>query len=54
LIVSDNAAVVETEALSANLTVKLDDPAEPGVPETTPPAERLRPAGNDPLSKDHE
>jgi hypothetical protein len=54
LIVSDSAAVVEAEALSVTLTVKLDDPAEPGVPEMTPPVERLSPAGNDPLASDHE
>jgi hypothetical protein len=54
LMVSDSAAVVETDALSVSLTVKLDEPAEPGVPEITPPADRLRPPGNDPLASDHE
>jgi hypothetical protein len=54
LIVSDSAAVVETEALSVSLTVKLDEPAEPAVPAMTPPAERLSPAGKDPLASDQE
>jgi hypothetical protein len=54
LILSDSAAVVATEALSVSLTVKLDNPADPGVPEMDPSAERFSPAGNDPLANDHE
>jgi hypothetical protein len=42
------AAVVETEALSVTFTVTFAGPAFVGVPETTPPAERFRPAGKDP------
>ena len=54
LIVSDSAAVVVAEALSVTRTVKLLDPALPGVPEIVPPAARLNPAGSDPLATDHE
>ncbi len=49
LIVSDSAAVVEAEALSVSLTVKLAAPAAPGVPDIAPPGDRFNPAGNDPL-----
>ena len=35
-------------ALSVTFTVKLLDPAVPGVPEIVPPAARLNPAGSDP------
>jgi len=48
LIVSDSAAVVETDALSVTFTVKLLDPAVPGVPAIVPPADRLKPAGSVP------
>jgi hypothetical protein len=53
LIVSDNAAVVETEALSVTFTVKLVVPVVPGVPEIVPPAERLKPEGGVPSDTDH-
>ena len=53
LIVTDNAAVVDADALSVTRTVKLLDPAVPGVPEIVPPAARLNPAGSDPLATDH-
>ena len=49
LIVSDNAAVADTEALSVTLRVKLDDPAAEGVPEIVLP-ERLKPAGRAPVA----
>jgi hypothetical protein len=32
--------------------VKLLDPAAPGVPDIVPPAERLNPEGNDPVTTD--
>ena len=54
LIVSDNEAVVEPDVPSVTLTVKFDAPAEVGVPEITPPADRFNPAGNDPADTDHE
>ena len=54
LIVSDSAAVVETDTLSVTFTVKLVDPAVPGVPEIVPPADRLKPEGSDPTDTDHE
>jgi len=52
LIVIDNAALAETEALSVTFTVKFEDAAVVGVPEIVPP-ERLKPAGSDPLATDH-
>ena len=56
VMVSDNAAVAvaEADALSVTRTVKLLDPAVPGVPDMVPPAARLNPAGSDPLATDHE
>ena len=54
LIVSDSAFVVLPLALSVTRTVKLLDPAVPGVPEIVPPAARLNPAGSDPADTDHE
>ena len=54
MIVSDNAFVVLPTALSVTFTVKLLDPAVPGVPDIVPPAARLNPAGSDPLATDHE
>jgi hypothetical protein len=54
LTVIDNAAVAEPPALSVTLTVKVDDPAALGVPESAPAAERLTPAGSDPADTDHE
>ena len=53
LIVSDSAAVVETDAPSVTFTVKLLVPGEPGVPEIVPLAERLNPEGSDPLATVH-
>ena len=50
---SDNAAVATTNALSVTRTVKLLDPAVPGVPDIVPPAARLSPAGKVPLATDH-
>jgi hypothetical protein len=52
LMTSDRAAVADADARSVTLTVKLEDPAALGVPEIVP-AERLSPAGRDPLSTDH-
>jgi hypothetical protein len=54
LIVSDSDAVVEFDARSAARTVKLLDPAALGVPDNVPPADKLNPCGNDPLTKDQE
>ena len=48
------AAVVDTEALSTTFTVKLADPAAPGVPDIVPPAERFSGAGKDPADTDQE
>ena len=53
MIVSDNAAVVETDALSVTFTVKLLEPAVPGVPEIVPPADRLNPEGSVPTDTVH-
>ena len=52
--VSESAAVAEADALSVTRTVKLLDPALPGVPDIVPPAVRLSPADSDPLATDHE
>ena len=52
LIVNDNGAVAETDALSVTLTVKFDDAAAVGVPDIVPP-DRPNPAGSDPLPSDH-
>ena len=54
LMVKDNAAVAEVDALSVTRTVKLLDPAVPGVPDMVPTAARLNPAGNVPLATAHE
>jgi hypothetical protein len=48
LIVSDSAFVMLPLALSVTFTVKLVDPAVPGVPEIVPPADRVNPAGSVP------
>ena len=50
LMLSDNAVVAEADALSVTRTVKLLDPAVPGVPESVPPGARLNPAGSAPLA----
>ena len=54
LIVSDSAAVVEFDTRSLARTVKLLDPAAPGVPDNVLSTDRLNPAGNDPLTKNQE
>jgi hypothetical protein len=54
LMTTDRAAVAETEALSVTFTVKLLDPAAPGVPERVPSVERFKPPGSDPPDTDHE
>ena len=54
LMVMDKPAVAETDAVSVTCTVKVLDPAAPGVPDMVPPAARLNPAGNVPLATDHE
>ncbi len=54
LIVSESGAVALFAALSLTFTVKLADPAAPGVPEIAPPADSVSPAGNDPLDTVHE
>ena len=54
LMVSDNAAVAEADALSVTRTVKLLGPAVLGVPDSVPPAARLNPAGKVPLATAHE
>jgi len=53
LIVNDNGAVADCDALSVTFTVKLLDPAAPGVPDILPAA-RLSPDGSDPLAIDQE
>ena len=54
VMVSDNALVTVADALSVTRTVKLLDPAVPGVPDIVPPVARLNPAGSVPLATDHE
>ena len=46
--------MAEADALSVTRTVKLLDPAVPGVPDIVPFAARFIPAGSDPLATDHE
>jgi hypothetical protein len=41
-------ALVAGEPESVTLTVKLEDPDAVGVPEIVPPAESVKPAGNEP------
>jgi hypothetical protein len=53
LIVIDNAAVAETDALSVTFTVKVLDPAAVGLPEIVPLAATVNPAGSDPLAIVH-
>src|SRR4029077_11793371 len=52
LIVNDNTAVADRDALSVTFTVKLDEPTAVGVPDIVPP-ERINPAGSEPLETDH-
>ena len=54
LMVSDNALVADADALSVTRTVKLLDPAVPGVPDMVPLAARLSPDGSVPLATDQE
>ena len=54
LMLTDNAAVAEADALSVTRTVNLLDPAALGVPDIVPPAARLKPAGSVPLASAHE
>jgi len=51
-IVNANGAVVDTDALSVTLTVKLDGPVAVGVPAMVLP-EIPSPAGSDPVAIDH-
>ena len=57
LIVKESALITAgdalVDALSVTRTVKLLDPAVPGVPDIVPAA-RLKPAGSVPLATDHE
>jgi hypothetical protein len=52
LMVRDRAAVADAEDLSVTFRVKLDEPAEIGMPPMIP-STRLNPAGRDPLTTDH-
>jgi hypothetical protein len=54
LMVSDSVAVADTDALSVTRTVKLLDPAAPGVPDIVPFAARVNPEGSAPLATAHE
>jgi hypothetical protein len=54
LIVRDSAAVADADAPSVTLTVKCAVPAEPGVPDIVPAADRFSPAGSDPAETVHE
>ena len=54
LMVKDNAAVAEADALSVTRTVKLLGPGVPAVPDMVPPAARINPTGNVPLATVHE
>ena len=53
LIVTDKTAVVEFAPRSLARTVKLPDPAAPGVPDIVPFAARFNPGGSDPLATVH-
>ena len=50
--VSDIGVLVEADALSVTLTVKVDEVATVGVPEIVAPT-TFNPAGSDPLATDH-
>ena len=54
LIATDKAMVAEPDAPSVTFTVNALDPVVLGVPDSMPSAERLRPAGSDPVATDHE
>jgi len=54
LMVSDSVAVAAAEALSVTRTVKLPDPAAPGVPDIVPLVPRVNPDGSTPLASVHE
>ena len=49
----ESAAVIDADALSVTLTVKLLDPAAVGLPEIVPLPASVRPAGIDPLASVH-
>ena len=51
LIAMDRGVLVDADALSVTLTVKLADPAAVGVPEIVLPA-RVSPAGSAPVATD--
>jgi hypothetical protein len=53
LTVRERAAVAEPDALSVTFTVTFEVPAALGVPDIVPFAERVSPAGSDPLGTDH-
>jgi len=52
LMVRESGAVADTEALSLTFTVKLLEPADAGVPEILPLAERVKPEGSEPAASD--
>src|ERR1039457_4418795 len=54
LMVIDNAAVADADALSVTRTVKLLDPAVPGGADMVPPAASLTPPANVPVAPVHE
>jgi hypothetical protein len=49
----ESEAVIETDAPSITLTVKLLDPAVVGVPEMAPLDASVRPPGSDPVAMLH-
>jgi hypothetical protein len=53
LIVNDSADVADADVLSVAFTVTFAVPAAVGVPDIVPLAERVSPAGSDPLETDH-
>ena len=53
LIVMESGLVVVCDALSVTRTEKFDVPAVVGVPLMNPPADNMRPTGNDPDAKNH-
>jgi hypothetical protein len=52
LIVSDSGIIIDADALSVTLTVKLEEPVAVGVPVTVAPTRSI-PGGNAPLATDH-
>ena len=53
VVIAMDSALVSLPALLVAFTVKLEVPAEVGVPDITPAVERLNPAGRLPLANDH-